>query len=335
MRTLTTILLAVTYLGFSSCSSNRITTDDERIPIIFDTDANNELDDQHAMAYLLFNNAHFDVRGITVNATHSGGDEQSQYREAERIMILTGAHNKLPLLKGANGSFTDIRDEVGQSEFDGAPAVNFIIEQAKKAGPEKLVVLAVGKLTNLALAVEKEPSIQQNIRLVWLGSNYPDPGEYNQDNDTVAMNYLLNREIPFEMVTVRYGKPSGSAAVTATRAEIQERMPGVGPAIDNPVEGRHGGKFSNFGDYSVNLFEHIEYYDSTQSRALFDMVAVAVVKNPAWGNQRRIPAPVLIGNTWIERPHNPREITVWENIDKNKIMDDFYSAMNNPDLFKP
>ncbi len=332
MHTTFTISLIVLFFGLTSCSTNRDVNQDDRIPVIFDTDANNELDDQHAMAYLFFNSSHFNVKGVTVNATHSGGNIDNQYAEAKRIMILTKANDKVPLLKGADKSFVEIRESVRQSGFDGSPAVDFIIKEARKASPEKLIILAVGKLTNVALAVEKAPSIQENIRLVWLGSNYPDPGEYNQDNDTVAMNYLLNRDIPFEMVTVRYGKPSGSAAVTATRAEIEARMPGVGPSVDTPVEGRHGGKFSNFGDYSVNLFEHIAYYDSTQSRALFDMVAVAVVKTPEWGEQHEIPAPVLIDNKWVERPANARKITIWENFDKKQIMDDFYSAMKKPDL---
>ena len=33
----------------------------EKIRIILDTDANNELDDQHAIAYMLFNDSIFDV----------------------------------------------------------------------------------------------------------------------------------------------------------------------------------------------------------------------------------------------------------------------------------
>jgi purine nucleosidase len=37
-----------------SCTGSCKKTD-KRIPVIFDTDANNELDDQHALAYLLFN----------------------------------------------------------------------------------------------------------------------------------------------------------------------------------------------------------------------------------------------------------------------------------------
>ncbi len=60
----------------------------QKIKVIFDTDANNELDDQFAIAYMLFNGNVFDVRGITVNATRNDKNVQGHYDEAERIMQL-------------------------------------------------------------------------------------------------------------------------------------------------------------------------------------------------------------------------------------------------------
>jgi purine nucleosidase len=314
-----------------ACKPTLEKSNPEKIQVIFDTDANNELDDQHALAYLLFNSKTFNVIGVTVNATRSGGNIDNQYAEAERVLKLSKA-SALPLFKGADGNFDSIRHHVSESDFDGKPAVDFIISQAGKFDKQnKLVLIAVGKLTNVALAVEKDPGLAEKLRLVWLGSNYPEPGEYNQDNDTIAMNYLLNKNIPFEMVTVRYGKPTGTGAVSVTKKEINDRMPGLGPVVD-PVEGRHGGAFKTFGDYSVNLFDHIDYSDSTQSRALFDMVAVAVVKKPEWGSQKQIPSPILINNQWIERPQNQRKITVWENFDRENILRDFYEIMKNPQL---
>ena len=66
------------------------------------------------------------------------------------------------------------------------------MESARKQEKRKLVLIAIGKLTNVALALEKAPAIAGKIRLVWLGSNYPEPGEYNLINDTSALQYLLH-----------------------------------------------------------------------------------------------------------------------------------------------
>jgi len=231
-------------------------------------------------------------------------------------------------MRGANGNFPEIRGTLLSADFDGHEAVDFIIREAKKQRDQKLVLLPVGKLTNIALALQKEPSIADKVRVVWLGSNYPEPGEYNQDNDTASMSYVLSTSVPFEMVTVRYGKPSGTGAVMLTQEEVNKKMPGLGPHIKQPVSGRHGGIFSNFGDYSVSLFEYIDYHDEAKSRSLFDMAAVAIVKNPSWASAKEIPCPVYVDEKWIEQPENPRKILVWENFDREKIIADFYAVFD-------
>lgn len=292
--------------------------------IIFDTDANNELDDQHALAYLLFNESYFDVAGVTVNATSSGGDIHAHLREAERVMKLCGADGKIPVWKGADSNFARITTNWNPDSYDGQEAVDFMLESTRDT---PAVIIAVGKLTHIALALKKDPDFAMRSRIVWLGSNYPEPGEYNQNNDTVAMNYVLNSPIPFEMVTVRYGKPSGTDAVRVTQKTINQKMPGMGPQIKEPIEGRHGGEFRTFGDYSVSLFEHIDYHGDPPSRALFDMVAVALLKNNDWGRRKTIPAPVLIDNEWVDRPSNARKILVWEHFNRQEVLEDFFETI--------
>lgn len=322
---------------FSACNIS----ESSKIPVLFDTDANNEVDDQHALAYLLFSGDHFNVEGVTVNATSapSGYSEESDvsdhYEEAKRVMQLCGnLYSKIPLKTGANGSFEEIKNHIGEPEFDGHEAVDFIIEQAMKKRNQKLVLLPVGKLTNIALALMKEPAIAEKVRIVWLGSNYPEPGEHNQDWDIESMNYILDVDVPFEIVTVRGGKPSGTAAVMVSKDQILHRMPGKGPEIDTPVTGRHGGDFTNFGDYSANLFSQYGMWGDPPGRALFDMAAVAVVKKPDWAETREIPAPVYMDGKWMERPNNPRKITLWEWFDIYGIVNDFFVTMNDYKLVK-
>ena len=300
-----------------------------KISVIFDTDANNELDDQHALAYLLMNGDVFDLKGVTVNATFNGGRIEEHYREAERILQLCNLKDSIPLKMGADGNFEDIAKDFDPSAFDGMAGVDFLLEQTQK---DSVLILAVGKLTNVALALKKDPTFARRTRIIWLGSNYPEPGEYNQDNDTVAVNFVLNSPIPLDMVTVRYGRDSGTDAVKVTPSTINSQMPGLGPEAIQPVQGRHGGRFNTFGDYAVDLFEHIDLHGDPPSRPLFDMVAVALLKNPSWGEPQRQPAPVLIDNTWVDRPNNPRMITIWENFDREGLLDDFFSTMEDPVL---
>lgn len=299
------------------------------IPVLIDTDANNELDDQHAIAYAVFNGKTFDVVGVTVNNTPNGDGIEGQYAEADRVLKLCDVADEVPLYRGAEQNFSEIVPNINQLDFDGREAVDFIIESAKQARDEKLVVIAIGKLTNIALALAKEPEIASMIRLVWLGSNYPDSGEYNLWSDPASVAHVIESKVEFEMVTVRYTTDTGSTAVRAVGSRIPELMSGRGPRVA-PVDGRHEGSFECFGDYSISLFEHVKFSD----RPLFDVVAVAVVKNPRWGEFSRISAPSLNGIEWTDRPGHSRKIGIWENFDRDAILNDFYTSMDQFTLVK-
>ncbi len=333
MKTIILFLLSV-ILIFSCGKSDSQATGEKstKMRVILDTDANNELDDQHAIAYMLFNGEVFDVEGITVNRTHNGGDINEHFAEADRIVRLCDLSSDIKIYKGASGTYDEIKDHLQEPEFDGSEAVNFIIKRANAQDEQKLILLPVGKLTNIALALKKDPSMASKVRIVWLGTNYPDPGEYNFVNDTTAVKPILESDVEFEMVMVRYGKPSGTDAVEAKLKDFQEKMPGKGPHISDPVTGRHGGEFTCFGDYSVDLFE--KFRGNPESRPLFDMAAVAIVKNPAWADRVVLAAPKYEDGKWIDQADNPRKIIIWENFDKEKIMQDFYNTMENYNLAK-
>ena len=192
--------------------------------------------------------------------------------------------------------------------------------------------MPIGKLTNIALALKKDPSIIDKVKVVWLGSNYPDRGEYNLDNDPESMNFVLDTEVEFEMAVVRYGEPSGTSAVRVTLDDLVKNVSGQGPRAAAPVIGRNGGEFTCFGDYSINLLENIDLYGNPPSRSLYDMAAVAIIKKPAWAEARSIPAPTLENGVWRERPNNSRTIVVRENFEKEAIVADFYATMNDYSL---
>ncbi len=327
-------ILSMLVLVLGCCVSNALADDDaDKIRIILDTDANNELDDQHAIAYLLFNGDKFAVEGITVNATSGGGGIEKHVAEAERVVHLCSLASRVKVIPGASGKYEEILPHLGEPMHDGSQAVDFIIERAMARETRQLVLLPIGKLTNIALALKKAPSIAKKVRIVWLGTNYPEPGEYNFVNDIPALHPILESEVPLEMVMVRYNKPSGTDAVKASLKDIQRIMPGKGPSIAKPVSGRHGGMFSNFGDYSVELFE--KFRENPTERPLFDMAAVAIVKNPKWADRVTIGAPTFVDGNWIDRPDNPRKIVIWENFDKEGIMNDFYTRMDKYVLVSP
>jgi hypothetical protein len=143
------------------------------------------------------------------------------------------------------------------------------------------------------------------------------------------MNYVLSTNVPFEMVTVRYGKPSGTDAVKISHDEIKRKMPGLGPLAATEVTGRHGIALRTFGDYSLNLFENIKLHGDPPSRSLYDLTAVAILKNPAWAESKEIPSPVYIDGNWTDQPENLRKITIWENFNRDAIVNDLFDVLRN------
>ncbi len=320
------ITLSLLILSMTAASGQN-SLSGSKIPVILDTDANNEIDDQHAMAYLFLNQEVFDVLGVTVNATYNGGDIDNQYREAKRIVDLFDLDKSIPLLRGANSDFDVIRPTLEKHHFDGYEAVDLILEKALEPRDQPLVLLAVGKLTNIALAHVKNPEIENKVRLVWLGSNYPKPGEYNLENDIQAMNYLLETGMPFEIVTVRYGDPTGTSAVSVTKRDAEMHIAGKGPISKRTITGRHGGQFNRFGDYAWNLYQHIDYYGEPPSRSLYDMAAVAIVKNPTWAELKTLRGIHMEKEKWVIDKASQREVLLWENFDKEAILQDFFTAL--------
>lgn len=306
------ILLLVLVILFSSCTSR------EKIRVILDTDANNELDDQHAIAYLIANSDLFAVEGITTNRTWNGGPVENHTAEAVRIVKLCNVFGQFPVISGANGSYYAIKDSLVLPDFDGYQAVDLIIRKAHET-PEgdKLLLLAVGKITNIALALTKDPAIIPKVKVVWLGSNWPVKGEYNLENDTSAVNPVIGSGVEMWICTV----VGGTMEVKTTRDEITERLTGLGPVVD-PVEGRHGGSFSHLGDYLVNLWEHME-----EVRSLFDMAAVANVKNPDWAQPTVVYEPRYVNGEWIGNGTKSDSVIFFRNYNVEAVMGDFWETM--------
>jgi len=319
------ILIASFLILNINCNNlDKKNSNQKKIPIILDTDANNELDDQHAIAYMLFSQDIFDIRAITVNETYSGGELKNHVDEATRIVNLCGFENRIKIIPGASGNFNEISKNINEKEFDGNKAVNFIIETAEKMKNEKLILVPIGKLTNISLALHKRPEIAKKIKVIWLGSNWPKPGEYNLKNDPSSVNTILeNPEVEFEIVTVRYGEKSGTDAVKISVNEIKRKMRGLGPKIKKSVVGRHGGKFNNFGDYSIELF--VKYGHDT--RPLFDLCALSILKNPNWAEKKSISKVSFNGLNWTLNGKKDRKITFWENFKRKEIIDDFIKTL--------
>ena len=237
--------------------------------------------------------------------------------------------DKISVTLGASDSFSQTQSKVMKPIFDGSDAVDLMIEKAHRHTSQNLAILAIGKLTNVALAIKKDPTIVSKIKVVWLGSNYPLPGEYNLESDWESMNFVIASGVLFEIAVVRYKEKSGTTAVTVTPQDLEKNIVGNGPKLDKAVIGRNGGEFFNFGDYSFNLLDNVYLFGDPPSRPLYDMAAVAIIKNPEWAEKKEIPSMLYKDGAWDAEPDLDTNLCIYEDFDKEKILEDFFSSVKN------
>lgn len=139
----------------------------EKVNVILDTDTYNECDDQFALAYMLKSQDIFNIEAITV-APYSRktpivsvkeGQENS-YNEILKICKWLDFDTTNKVFKGAEDYICNVYDENND-------AVNKIIEIALRN--DKTYIMAIGAITNVALAIKKVPEIVEKIEVIWLG----------------------------------------------------------------------------------------------------------------------------------------------------------------------
>ena len=159
---------------------------------------------------------HLDVLGIT---TVSGNESIDNVTSNALKIVEFGNLTDIPVIRGAEGPL--FRDAVyashvhGKSGMDGAEipepttklqeghAVDFIINTAMSTSD--LVLLPMGPLTNIALALRKEPKLRDRIKLMSImggsstSGNYTAAAEFNIYVDAEAADIVFRSEIPILM----------------------------------------------------------------------------------------------------------------------------------------
>ena len=184
-------------------------------PVLFDTDLG--VDDALAIAMAL-NAPELDVVGLTVVSGNVSIEQGT--RSALQLLELLG-RDDVPVYVGAEKPlFIDRVDAVqvhgstglGYAELPEPStlpvgrAVDHVIREIQKR-PGELIIVAIGPLTNLALAERKSPGILNRARRVvamggalWCGGNITDTSEYNIYADPHALSELLQAQTNLTLI---------------------------------------------------------------------------------------------------------------------------------------
>ena len=188
--------------------------------IIIDTDTAG--DDVNALLTALH---YFKVEGVTIAGGNVAFDQEVE--NALYTIQVANPGYRVPVYKGHNSPMLSFAQKehktvenihgnygMGDAEFEKAEqrpeeqhAVDFIIETVK-ANPGEVTLLAIAPLTNIAMALKKDPTIAADIpHLYVMGGtnntlgNITPSAEYNFYVDPEAARIVLHAGIPITMIS--------------------------------------------------------------------------------------------------------------------------------------
>jgi len=160
----------------------------KKLPVIFDTDICDDIDDTWALA-LLLQSPEFDVKLITTTV----GNTESKARTVAKFLEIAG-RTDIPIGIGVRQHNRGHRQDAWAKDYDLAKYPGKIHRDGIKAIIETVMgsrrpikIIAVGPLPNIAAALEREPAIAKKAQFVGMhgsirrgyGGNKTPSAEYN------------------------------------------------------------------------------------------------------------------------------------------------------------
>lgn len=251
-----------------------------KIDVVLDTDAYNEIDDQFAIAYMLKSKDKLNVKAIYAAPffnDRSQGPEDGMLRSYDEILkLLSLMDEKLDVFEGSRGFLQNETTPIV------SPAAEDLVKKAMDYSPQNpLYVVAIGAITNVASALLLEPSISENIVIVWLGGHgyhiRQNAHEFNMRGDYAAARVVMRSGAPF----VQLPCLGVVSSFTISKPELEYWLKGKNSLATYLAE---------------NTVEEAEKYASGRpwTRVIWDVTAVAWLLNDGerFMQSRIVPTPI-------------------------------------------
>jgi inosine-uridine nucleoside N-ribohydrolase len=187
--------------------------------VIFDTDPG--IDDAMALLYLhacdnmellgittIYGNASIEnCTNNTLFLCEQFGVAAPVYRGANRSLTGEKPGNYPDFVHGKNG-LADIDVKVSEKSVEDQDASSFLVESTE-ANPNEITIIAVARLTNIALGINKDPTFASRVKeIIFMGGaancegNVTTWAEANIVGDPEAASVVFNSGIPLVMVSL-------------------------------------------------------------------------------------------------------------------------------------
>lgn len=289
-----------------------------RVPhVIIDADTDNELDDVLAISGALMSGK-LEIIGLT-SAQWEGGNmkqggnqkacktEKSAYTSwlVNKIILELLHREKIPCLKGSES--TVVYSSGGKNnEPRKSQASDFIIRKAHEIqSNEKITLICLGSLTNIASAVMSDPDIAKKISLYWVGTSYDFKRdiwgrvEFNAVNDLDALDVILDtKDLELHIMPNNV-----SGTLEFNNKDSLSRLAGE----------------KDIGAFIKERWESIIEGHDWSSWTMWDLALIYAIIYPEWGQSKVVHTP----------PENTqRKVNIYTHIDYQCMTQEFWKNHN-------
>lgn len=283
-----------------------------RVRAVIDTDTYNEIDDQFAVTQAILSPDRYDLEALYAapfqNARSSGpadGMEKS-YEEILRLLSRLNRSADGFVFKGSTGYLAD--PESPQV----SPAAEDLVKKASERNKGTLYVVAIGAITNVASAILLDPSIIDNIVVVWMGGHayyWHTAGDFNLKQDALSARIVFDSGVPIVHIP---GRPVTDHLLTTV------------PEIERHVAGK-----SAIGDYLAKIFA--EYTDNPfgWSKPIWDIAAISWIVDASWVTTVLDHSPIVTDQLTYSRDTSRHFVRVATSVDRDAIFRDVFSKIQS------
>ncbi|WP_419887167.1 nucleoside hydrolase [Neobacillus niacini] len=300
-------------------------------PVILDVDTG--IDDALAIAYAL-NSPELEIIGLTT--CFGNGPIENTTRNT--LLVLEQLGKKVPVYSGADKPLnrpakkfpTHVHGEDGLGntvkkaplmEAESEGAVAYIINQVKQR-PHEMTIIAVGPLTNIALAVNKEPGIVSLVKevvimggAVFTGGNTTPFSEANVFADPEAAECVFSSGL--------------SVTVVGLDVTMQTLLPNAILADWRARDREESHFFADMTSFYMQAYE--TFHPGIGGCALHDPLAVGVVIDPSFVKKEKWNVKVVLegeenGRTVALAEGEPK-IQVCTQVEADRFLNHFLSRL--------
>lgn len=282
----------------------------EKLNVIIDTDTYNECDDQFALSYLLKSQDIFHIEAMTIapyshpkrQETVKIGQERS-YKEILKICKWLKFPTEGMVFKGAEDYIQDGYQECNE-------AVEKIIEIALKN--QKTYIMAIGAITNVALAIKRNPSIIDRIEVIWLGGHsllQDNNLEYNFMQDVEAVRMVFDSKVKLTVIPCKNVASNLRTSIYELNYYLKDK--------------------NDLCNYLIHRFYNDGYHGIQKRRVIWDIAVIAYLINKSWFTSKVISCPNIKEDTSYELTTDRHTITMVNEIDVDKVYQDLFQKLGD------